>query len=1044
VIPQRVKLSGFLCYQDEQNIPFDSSPLWMLSGLNGSGKSSIFDAITYALFGHHRGGATQAVELINKESKALSVEFEFKLDQQNVMIRRTLKRQNRGGGTGTQQIYMKTEGDTQWVAVEGTQYKVQFDEWIREKIGLNYETFTSSVLLLQGKAEKLLDSKPSGRAEVLAGIVDLERYQKLHEKADTQRKEFKSKLEVLNKQFEGVPDVNDLEIAAAQNRIEDAQEGVEKIHQRIDILQVIEFQARNWVDLQLKLGKARERLQRAESIIGEADRIEKQYQRLIELREVLPQVGVILGQRSAIAESERKVLRLQAEVTTLSDRITDKEREQLLGKKKRETLDKQLTLSETRQREVDSHLRDLTVVMDKLGEVSQHEAQLQRYVDELSRLPNDPQLLVTAKSELLDERMDLLTIVPTLERLVQERQSYVEARAESKHAEGQTKQVKRQGEEKKKQHEQLQQELVTVTDARSRADEAATTARTLFDQAKQQLRELQQVTGAKVCRACGQPLTPGHIEEEKTRREQELGECERNAKTTRSAQLIAQKAEQQARENITTLDEELRLLREQYSTSKNQIDLQKKAIDQHTQRCRELYGELPKGYREAVSLDMPMDWAMTDYPAPLQLKKLRAEANDCAAIRRQLEEAQKALSRWTTLQTQIRTSEETLTRLRKTLPPEEPVQLRQQFASLQAEDATLRGNVTASRRSITDQQTNQEAITRELNKLMQQRTELQGQIATEANSRKHSEERIVDAQKRLPATWQKALERAGLTERSQWQDELDDLTSRAIEKRYRELELARQELATLRAEIAERESEATAFPEETRRDIALIREELQQTKQSGKQADDALRNLLKERDILLGYRARRDEIRSEYREIETELNWFKLLSELLGKDRLQRSLVRQAERQIVDYANGVLDRLSGGQLFLRLCGGEEGEGNDRALDLEACNRITGGAPINVAFLSGSQRFRVAVSLALGIGQYASRQHRPIESVIIDEGFGCLDRQGRQGMIQELQNLRGHLHCILLVSHQEEFAEAFPDGYKFELQNGATKVTRFAR
>ena len=98
----------------------------------------------------------------------------------------------------------------------------------------------------------------------------------------------------------------------------------------------------------------------------------------------------------------------------------------------------------------------------------------------------------------------------------------------------------------------------------------------------------------------------------------------------------------------------------------------------------------------------------------------------------------------------------------------------------------------------------------------------------------------------------------------------------------------------------------------------------------------------------------------------------------------------------------------------------------------------------MAFLSGSQRFRVAVSLALGIGQYASRQHRPIESVIIDEGFGCLDRQGRQVMIQELQNLRGHLHCILLVSHQEEFAEAFADGYRFALEGGTTRATRIQR
>ena len=165
---------------------------------------------------------------------------------------------------------------------------------------------------------------------------------------------------------------------------------------------------------------------------------------------------------------------------------------------------------------------------------------------------------------------------------------------------------------------------------------------------------------------------------------------------------------------------------------------------------------------------------------------------------------------------------------------------------------------------------------------------------------------------------------------------------------------------------------------------------------------------------------------------------------LLGRDRLQRYLVRTAERQIVDYANGILDRLSGGQLYLRLVGSEEGIGAERALDLEATNRVTGGTAINVAFLSGSQRFRVAVSLALGMGQYASRQHRPIESVIIDEGFGCLDRNGRQVMIQELQNLRGQLKCILLVSHQEEFADAFADGYRFELTNGSTKITRFRR
>jgi exonuclease SbcC len=170
-----------------------------------------------------------------------------------------------------------------------------------------------------------------------------------------------------------------------------------------------------------------------------------------------------------------------------------------------------------------------------------------------------------------------------------------------------------------------------------------------------------------------------------------------------------------------------------------------------------------------------------------------------------------------------------------------------------------------------------------------------------------------------------------------------------------------------------------------------------------------------------------------------------VLSDLLGRERLQLYLVRQAERQVVEHANVVLDRLSGGQLYLKLVGETEGEASlTKALELEAYNRSTGEKPINVAFLSGSQKFRVAVSLALGIGQYASRQHRPIESVIIDEGFGCLDTQGRQVMVQELQNLRGQMRCILLVSHQEEFAEAFTDGYRFELNAGSTQVSRVQR
>jgi DNA repair protein SbcC/Rad50 len=106
--------------------------------------------------------------------------------------------------------------------------------------------------------------------------------------------------------------------------------------------------------------------------------------------------------------------------------------------------------------------------------------------------------------------------------------------------------------------------------------------------------------------------------------------------------------------------------------------------------------------------------------------------------------------------------------------------------------------------------------------------------------------------------------------------------------------------------------------------------------------------------------------------------------------------------------------------------------------LEATKRNT-GQTFALSFLSGSERFRLAVALALAIGQYGCRRQRPIESVIIDEGFGCLDRTNRQAMIEELGALRERLRCVVLVSHQEDFADAFPNGYRFSLENGATRV-----
>jgi len=431
-------------------------------------------------------------------------------------------------------------------------------------------------------------------------------------------------------------------------------------------------------------------------------------------------------------------------------------------------------------------------------------------------------------------------------------------------------------------------------------------------------------------------------------------------------------------------------------------------------------------------------------PTADEQRVLKKEAGELDVARKQLKDAQAVQSKFEKLSAERDAARTLVEQVKKTMPKGDPAGLREEEARLRAEEEAFTAKVRGTKKLLQENELEHERLTKELASVQKTLGDLQSRLDVEEATRTQHRDAIERAGKLLPAKWRDAASKAGLAEQNKWKAELEELVGRKTEERHQELTQTRATVAALRQDISSAETEAESFPEEARQPAEQVKALLTTAKKTVAAKNEDLQKAREEKAILDRHRAERERLRAQTLELEKELNYAVLLSQLLGRDRLQRHLVRTAERQIVDYANGILDRLSGGQLYLKLVGGEEEGVTERALELEAYNRQTGGAPINVAFLSGSQKFRVAVSLALGIGQYASRQHRPIESVIIDEGFGCLDSQGRQVMIQELQNLRGQMRCILLVSHQEEFAEAFADGYRFELAEGTTRVTRLQR
>ncbi|HKI30565.1 MAG TPA: SMC family ATPase [Gemmataceae bacterium] len=1045
MIPQRVYLRGFLSYRDEQEVRFDGSSLWMLSGLNGSGKSSVFDAVTYALFGHHRGGRQEAQELINKDSTGAVVEFDFTQDGESYRARRTLQRDAKGGARGTQQILRWQPGaDGPPVPVEDTGRRSEFDKWVREHIGLNFETFTSSVLLLQGRAEKLLDSTAKGRFEVLAGIVDLERYQKLHEKADGQRKALKLRAEILKNQLSACPEVSELELVVAENRIADAQEQRQQAKDEVERWQGLEFQAKRWGELQTKLGGLRQKWRQAQSLVAEAEAIETDMARLQKLREALPHVEAVFKQKQQGQQAETKIATLTRERGDFKGKVGERtEALDRLGQR-RSLLQQKIAADDRRLHEVGAELTKLATVLERAKQYERQKQTLARQEEELARLPADTHDAVEAAARRWEELTAFERALPLLERLHGQREALRKALA-TEAAEAKKEQaVKTTGEKLRADHEERKKRAAEATKARERAEQELAAAQALFRQLQADWEDFTALEGARLCRACGQPLTSAHFEQEKAKREKEIADARARNEKAATAQRAASKAEQALLKEVQELASRLEAAREEYRDARDAAQQARKDAERCRDECGSTWGDLHEPFHSRVAPAPPDDWLQTAYPGGEEVAAVRREAKGLDAARRALRDAEGRHRQWVELNAGLATTRTAMKETEAELPRDVGA-LRRKHVGFETEQKTLADTLKAARDEDRALGTDAECFQKERDSLRKQQADREAKIKGEEATREACLKSVAAALKALSADWQQVANKAGLAEVHTLSDEKEQLEARGTEARFKELEGARHGVEALRQHIVGIEGECEQVPPDARRDLRDVQTLLRQARHQYDERDRAHRQAERERESLVGQKKQREQLQAQALEVAKEYKVLEQLADLLGRDRLQLYLVRQAERQIVDHANAVLDRLSGGQLYLRLRGGEEGDAaSEQALELEASNRTTGGQPINVAFLSGSQRFRVAVSLALGIGQYASRQHRPIESVIIDEGFGCLDRNGRQVMIQELQNLRGQLHCILLVSHQEEFADAFNDGYHFELNEGSTRVTRIQR
>ena len=178
MIPLRLKLSGFLSYRHPVELDFSGFHLACISGENGAGKSSLLDAMTWALFGQAR---KRDESVVNLQSKAAEVAFSFSYESNQY---RVIRSQARGK---TQLLEFQVLDGSEWRPLtEHTKSETQAR--IEKVLRLDYDTFINVSFFLQGRADQFAQQIPTRRKEILGNILGLEIWETYKARAAAQRK----------------------------------------------------------------------------------------------------------------------------------------------------------------------------------------------------------------------------------------------------------------------------------------------------------------------------------------------------------------------------------------------------------------------------------------------------------------------------------------------------------------------------------------------------------------------------------------------------------------------------------------------------------------------------------------------------------------------------------------------------------------------------------------------------------------------------------------------------------------------------------------
>lgn len=1025
--PVRLILSAFGPYAGEEVIDFSRfrNGLYLITGDTGAGKTTIFDAIVFALYGE-ASGASRGTGMLRSDFAAQEVptfvQLTFSYQGYSYTVRRNpeyQRRRKRGDGFTKQKKDATLEGPGE-LLISGDR---PVTEAIEALLQLSASQFKQVAMIAQGEFRALLEADSEKRGEILRHLFSTDLYrtfqEKLKERCAVEREErtrLRQGLEQLVRMIQ-YPE----EMPGEEGALELIPQGSEDLEQAL-------VQLNDWIEADTERQKAMQRQRQAEDkallklqeqrtrvemINRRLDEREKEANRLKSLEREQKHYQELEGQWPLAARAFRQVRpaeiewkRLEDMVQALVEEVIRREEDADAWETERKRLEQGYQTWKHREGlalEWEQEKRQLSQELEQYAALEALErecAALGESFAQITEKAEENQRQIREKKErirMLNQQLDRLRSVEVeRERLSEEEKAVKKAlqKGESLLAEqeriGQQECLLRET-EGTYQREQAHWEAV-----RSEADQAQ--AAFLRNQAGLLAQRLVDGEPCPVCGAREHPApaesTEGNLSEEETTALQE-------------------RAERQYRHCVA--------LANQLSELRGQVTAE---CGRFQQEVEQLLG--------AQAGDLALEeYCLKQRDRLAQLEQLsQTAAEQCqkrASIAAEGREVQSQVETLENEQIQLRRERETAhgaQQAREAVRKQTVESLR--FATAQEAEREMRRLSEQLDRQKSGARQAKEALERQEKKVAENQAVLQTR-----------REELPNLERQREAAWQgfqQGLEEAGFPDQTAYRNALrveGQLVDEAwleqkresleayhrkrkaqrqvLEQLNRELNgMTRQELAPLDKQLAEKRRELEELGEQERRLFSRLqanRSVLERCKSGAQKLCDTEQPYLR------------------CKELSDTAN-----GELNGRAKItfERYVQGTFFRQIIARANRRLYQMTESRFELVQQETAENNRSKTGLELDVIDHYT-GKKRSVKTLSGGEAFQASLALALGMSDVVQSQSGGIQldALFIDEGFGSLDEEALEQSIRVLQQLAAGQRLVGIISHVSELKEVIP-------------------